>query len=130
MAALTWGSGGLAPFVPSAAHADEEDMVNPFEGDAAGIADGEARFAERCAFCHGGRGRGGKGPPLTTNKWKRGSKKNSVLYLNIAAGVPSTQMGSFGTSLSQDEILKIMAFLRNEYKARVNRGEIEPAENY
>ena len=44
----------------------ENDMINPFEGDTEAIAVGYERFNQRCSYCHGMRGIGAKGPPLTT----------------------------------------------------------------
>lgn len=86
------------------------DMPVPYE-DADAISKGKERFSERCAFCHGGGGRGAKGPCLICGHFKRGGS-NSQVYANIAAGVPGTQMGAFGTSLQQEEIVNILAFLR------------------
>jgi mono/diheme cytochrome c family protein len=77
-----------------AAEAEWNDMPVPYE-DADSVLKGKERFSERCAFCHGGGGRGAK-------------------YGNIAAGVPGTQMGAFGTTLSQEEINNILAFMRAE----------------
>jgi mono/diheme cytochrome c family protein len=95
-----------------AAEAEWNDMPVPYE-DADSVLKGKERFSERCAFCHGGGGRGAKGPCLICGKFKRGGK-NSQVYGNIAAGVPGTQMGAFGTTLSQEEINNILAFMRAE----------------
>jgi mono/diheme cytochrome c family protein len=64
---------------------------------------GRTRFGERCAFCHGGQGRGGKGPCLTCGRFKYGGKA-SQLYAAISGGVPGTLMGAFETSLTREEI--------------------------
>jgi mono/diheme cytochrome c family protein len=85
---------------------------------------GKNRFSERCAFCHGGRGRGAKGPCLTCNRFRHGGSDAS-LYANIAGGIPGTQMGAFGTTLSQEEILSIIAFLRAETRRREDAGELD-----
>jgi len=100
---------------PAATEPGEGDIENPFSGDAEAIEYGEERFAARCAFCHGGGGGGAKGPNLIDDKWKYGSTNEAIFY-NIAAGIPDTQMGAFGTSLSGDEIWKIMAYLEHENK--------------
>ena len=85
---------------------------------------GKSRFAERCTFCHGGAGKGAKGPCLTCNRFRHGGSDTS-LYANIAGGIPGTQMGAFGTTLSQEEILSIIAFLRAETRRRQEAGELE-----
>jgi mono/diheme cytochrome c family protein len=85
---------------------------------------GKSRFSERCVFCHGGGGKGAKGPCLTCGRFRHGGSDGS-LYANIAGGIPGTQMGAFGTTLSQEEILNIIAFLRAETKRRQEAGELE-----
>ena len=85
---------------------------------------GKSRFAERCTFCHGGGGKGAKAPCLTCNRFRHGGSDAS-LYATIAGGIPGTQMGAFGTTLSQEEILSIIAFLRAETRRRQEAGELD-----
>ena len=40
--------------------------------DPAAMAEGQAMFRGLCSGCHGGAGRGGKGPDLTDNRWIHG----------------------------------------------------------
>jgi mono/diheme cytochrome c family protein len=110
LAAGTFGSTAFA------ADATDEwnDMPVPVD-DADAVQKGKERFAERCTFCHGGGGRGAKAPCLVCGHFKRGGK-NSQVYANIAAGVPGTQMGAFGTTLQQEEINNIIAYMRVEQK--------------
>lgn len=100
-----------------------EDIVNPYENDAEAIAYGRKRFGRRCAFCHGGGGRGAKGPDLTDDKWKFGGR-NVDLLENIIGGIPMTQMGGFGAWMDGDEIMKIMAYMRDENRKRHDSGEL------
>lgn len=113
---------------PAVLAADEElcvdDLENEYEGDAEAIAYGARRFGQRCAFCHGGGGMGAKGPSLIQGKFKRGGC-NADIVENIASGVPGTQMGAFGQSLDFDEILKIVAYMRDEEAKLRAAGEIE-----
>jgi mono/diheme cytochrome c family protein len=82
--------------------ADERDRpakgsdLNSVVRDASAIQAGKERFSERCVFCHGGAGRGAKGPCLTCGRFRHGGSDAS-LYANIAGGIPGTQMGAFGT---------------------------------
>src|SRR4051794_29772562 len=55
---------------------------------------GKERFSERCSFCHGGGGRGAKGPCLTCGRVRHGGS-DGALYANIAGGIQGTQMGAF-----------------------------------
>jgi mono/diheme cytochrome c family protein len=93
-------------------------------GDTNAVEAGRARFAERCAFCHGGQGRGGKGPCLTCGRLKHGGKASQI-YANIAGGVQGTQMGGFESTLSREEILNIIAFIRVYTEERRQAGELE-----
>lgn len=90
-----------------------QDMGNPLAGDPEAIAHGKERYSARCAFCHGGGGHGAKGPNLIDDKWKFGGRNEDIFY-NIAAGIPNTQMGAFGATLSGDDIWSIIAYLRDE----------------
>ena len=98
-----------------AANEDFEDMENEFEGDAEAIEYGRLRFARRCAYCHGGGGMGAKGPSLTKGKFKWSRKGYTTDLVNIImGGIPDTQMGSFARTLDGDEVLKIIAYMRQE----------------
>jgi mono/diheme cytochrome c family protein len=101
-----------------------DDVLNPHEGDPAAIARGSDLFAARCAFCHGGHGRGAKGPALTAGHYKRGGS-DLVLFSTIVTGRPGTQMGAFGGTLSADDIWDIIAFIRDETRKRQEAGEQE-----
>jgi mono/diheme cytochrome c family protein len=101
----------------------DEDLVNPYENDPVAIAYGNKRFGRRCAYCHGGGGRGAKGPDLTDDKWKHGGS-NANLLQNIIGGIPMTQMGGFGAWMDGDEIMKIMAYMRDENRKRHESGEL------
>jgi len=104
----------------------EDDMVNPFEGDAEAIAIGYERFNQRCSYCHGMRGIGAKGPPLTRGYYKISGGTNINLYSTIASGLTingkPTQMGAFGATISDEDIWKIIAYMRQEYKDRKAAG--------
>ena len=111
--------GGLSPIL-----AAEEEVNNPHAGDPTAVARGSELYSARCGFCHGGRGRGAKGPALTSGHFKRGGGSDLVLFSIIATGVPNTQMGAFGGSLTADEIWDIITFIRDETKKRQDSGEI------
>jgi len=124
---------GLAvSWLPSAWAASDEvygykmtpdDMENEFAGDPASIERGREVYAQRCAFCHGGGGKGGKGPALTAGKFKHG-KRNMDMFNTIAAGKPGTQMGAFGRTIEGDDIWKLLAYIRAETIRRAEKGEI------
>jgi mono/diheme cytochrome c family protein len=104
----------------------EDDMVNPFEGDEEAIAIGYERFNSRCSYCHGMRGIGAKGPPLTRGYYKVSGGTNINLYSTIASGLTingrPTQMGAFSRTIEDDDIWRIIAYMRQEYKDRKAAG--------
>jgi mono/diheme cytochrome c family protein len=88
---------------------------------------GQYMFGRRCAFCHGSGGHGAKGPCLSCGVFKYTGNTNSSIYVTIATGVPKNlggTMGAFGTTMSQEEILSVITFLRWEEKRRIDAGEI------
>ena len=114
---------------PAAAQhkANENDLELP-TNDMNVVDKGRAKFAQRCAFCHGGDGHGGKGPCITCGVFHYTGNTNAELYATIAGGISNRSlggtMGSFGTTLSQEEILSIITFLRWEEKRRIAAGEV------
>jgi mono/diheme cytochrome c family protein len=115
-----------SPILPVRAESDPRLANNlpvPVD-DPKAVEAGREHFGERCAFCHGGQGRGGKGPCLTCGRFKRGGK-SSQIYATIVNGVEGTQMGAFGSTLSREEILDIIAFIRVHTEQRRAAGEIE-----
>jgi mono/diheme cytochrome c family protein len=118
-----WSPGAWPVAAPVLAQA-RPDLANSFESDPEAIARGEARFAERCTFCHGTRGRGAKGPCLTCGHWKFGGR-NADIFASISGGRPGTQMGAFASSLTGEEIWQIIAFLRDQERKRRALGEIQ-----
>lgn len=116
VAAVALGLGaGWSPVVSAAddgvdRHGMENDM--PLPTDEAALENGKERFQARCSYCHRPDGRGGSSSVcLACQKYKWGSKSSSI-YATIAAGRPQTKMGAFATSLSQEEIMNIIAYIR------------------
>jgi putative heme-binding domain-containing protein len=79
---------------------------------AAALAEGQALFRGLCSGCHGGAGRGGKGPDLTDTRWIHGSGDDDIARV-IQNGVPKTTMKKLGESLKDDQIRKVIAYIRS-----------------
>lgn len=106
---------------------NENDMELP-TGDQSVVDLGREKYAQRCSFCHGGGGKGGKGPCLTCGKFPYSGNTNTNIYTTIAVGVTNRSMGgtmgAFGTTMSAEEIVAVLTFMRAEEKRRIEAGEI------
>lgn len=110
---------------------NETDLEVP-TNDMEVVEKGRGMYAQRCAFCHGGDGHGGKGPCLSCGKFSYIGNTNAEIYATIAGGLPNRSlggtMGAFGTTMSAEEILSVLTFLRWEEHRRIAAGEIpDPA---
>jgi mono/diheme cytochrome c family protein len=106
---------------------NENDMELP-TSDPKVVDLGREKYAQRCSFCHGGGGKGGKGPCLTCGKFPYSGNTNTNVYTTIAVGVTNRSMGgtmgAFGTTMSAEEIVAVLTFMRAEEKRRIEAGEI------
>lgn len=83
----------------------------PSATDPAALEEGQALFRGLCSGCHGGAGRGGKGPDLTDTRWIHGGSDGEIAQV-IKNGVPKSTMKKLGDSLKDDQITKIIAYIR------------------
>jgi mono/diheme cytochrome c family protein len=123
------GLSGLLAQPAAAQHKmNESDMELPID-DAAVVDLGREKYAQRCSFCHGGGGKGGKGPCLTCGRFPYSGNTNTGISTTIAVGVTNRSMGgtmgAFGTTLSAVEITAVLTFLRSEERRRIASGEID-----
>jgi mono/diheme cytochrome c family protein len=107
---------------------NEGDMELP-TSDAKVLELGREKFAQRCSFCHGGGGKGGKGPCLTCGKFPYSGNSNTGIYTTIAVGVTNRSrggtMGAFGTTMTGEEITAVLTYMRVEEKRRISAGEVD-----
>ena len=83
---------------------------NPFAGNGAAIAAGAALYRQTCEACHGGEGRGDRGPALATGNLRHGSE-DADMFQAVRNGIPGTQMPAF--SLPTDSVWCIISYLRS-----------------
>lgn len=88
--------------------AGEKNVVN----EPLAIAEGQAMFRGLCSGCHGGAGRGGKGPDLTDNRWIHGSTDADIARV-IENGVPNTTMKKLGDALKPEQVSKVIRYIRS-----------------
>jgi cytochrome c oxidase cbb3-type subunit III len=79
------------------------------------LAEGQALFRGLCSGCHGGAGRGGKGPDLTDDKWIHGDKDEDIARV-IRNGVPKTTMKKL-SELKDDQVAKLIVYIRSLARA-------------
>ena len=79
--------------------------------DSAAMAEGQAIFRGLCSGCHGGAGRGGKGPDLTDTRWIHGGTDADIARV-IQNGVPNTTMKKLGDALKPEQISRLIAHIR------------------
>lgn len=97
---------------PAAEPAPESALKELTLEEKAALQEGQSLFRGLCSGCHGGQGRGGKGPDLTDNRWLHGNKDEDIIRV-IKNGVPGTTMKKLGESLKEAQIDKIVAFIRS-----------------
>jgi putative heme-binding domain-containing protein len=83
---------------------------NPLEGDPEAIRAGQGLFRARCADCHGVDARGIRSPDLT-QVWASG-RTDDGLFRTLRNGIPGTEMRAVGARTPDDEVWKILAYLR------------------
>jgi cytochrome c(L) len=96
--------------------------LNPYTGNAEAIQEGRTLFLQNgCSACHGTGGGGGMGPALLDDEWKFGSE-DLTLFKLIKGEVPQQTMpAAFGGVLKDDEIWKMIAFIRSLYQGDPNK---------
>ena len=92
------------------AHAQTTD--NPKAREPQVAAAGYAVFRIYCSPCHGIHAHGGRGPDLTRGIYHSG-EKDSDLFRTISNGLPGTEMTSFASDISDDDIWRIVAYIRS-----------------
>ena len=97
---------------------------NPHLGRADSIKNGLALYRQRCGDCHGLDARGYRGPDLTV---ALGGMPDERLFQTIRKGVPGSEMQP--NNMTDDDVLLIIAYLRNMNKATANEPASGNADN-
>lgn len=84
---------------------------NPYAGDEEAIGEGRALYQRWCQACHLPDGTGRIGPSLVDGQWKYERTGTDVGKFEIIYAGGAGAMQPFGQRLSQDEILRLIAFL-------------------
>jgi putative heme-binding domain-containing protein len=94
----------------------EEPKKEPTAAERAALEEGQSLFRGLCSGCHGGAGRGGKGPDLTRGKFLHGNRDEDIARV-IREGVARTLMKKLGDSLKEEQISKLVLFIRSLARA-------------
>jgi cytochrome c-L len=89
---------------------------NPYNGKQDAIADGKKLYATYCQSCHLPDGSGRMGASLIGEKHVHERIANDVGLFEVIFGGASGAMQPFSKRMTQDEILKVMAYLRTLMK--------------
>jgi mono/diheme cytochrome c family protein len=118
------------------------DRKNPLPASVENLRGGLAHFRENCVICHGapgvdpgeiGQGLNPGAPDLTLPRVQ--SRTDGQLFFIVDEGIKMTGMPAFGPTHKENEIWKIVAFLRHlpeitdEEKAQL-KSETEEAEHH
>jgi cytochrome c(L) len=96
--------------------------LNPYTGDSEVIKQGRTIYLQLgCSGCHGVGGGGGMGAALLDDEWKFGSDDETLFKL-IRGEIPQQTMPAvFGKELQDDDVWKILAYVRSLYQGDPNK---------
>ena len=108
-------AGAAPPASAASASAPAPRRLNPFTGNADMAAEGRALYFEvGCQGCHGGGGGGGMATSVIDDAWVFGSDDEALFRL-IKGEMPDQTMPTVYSVLEDDEVWKILAFIRSVY---------------
>ncbi len=95
------------------AQTDKTPAKNPFAGNAEAVETGRMTFRMYCGGCHGLHAKGGRGgPDLTRGTYSNGDT-DADLYHVVSGGVPGTPMPSFRENLDDENLWRVVSYLRS-----------------
>src|SRR5579864_5261589 len=86
------------------------NATNPLAGNPVAVAAGQRLYGQACQACHGGEGRGDRGPALTTSNFPHGSE-DVDLFRNIRTGIAGSGMPAF-QKLTDDQVWQLVTYIR------------------
>jgi putative heme-binding domain-containing protein len=90
-------------------------VSNPFIGNSQAVSEGKATYDKTCTVCHGANGGAGERAPAIVLSGAagplRGERSEAQLLNIIRSGISGSQMPAFSGSLSDNDLLKIVAYI-------------------
>ena len=109
------GSASQSAEPEAAAAAPAPGKRNPFTGNADRVAEGRTLYFQvGCQGCHGGGGGGGMATSVIDDAWTFGSD-DDVLFRLIKGEIPEQTMPTVYSVLEDEEVWKVLAFIRSVY---------------
>jgi len=100
------------PELSAAVKGFHETGENPYVGDAETVADGKEIYqAQQCGACHMPDGSGRIGPSFLDDQWNYDYTATMRGRFAIVYAGGAGAMQAFGDRLSQDQILKVLAYI-------------------
>jgi cytochrome c-L len=87
--------------------------VNPYNGNAAAIADGKKSYGQWCASCHLTDATGRMGSNLIDTQVTYPRVKTDAGFFEVVYAGATGAMQAFGNRVAQDDILKINAYVNS-----------------
>ena len=101
---------------PLEAVPDRSLKGNPFAKSPQAVVQGKKLYLKNgCPGCHGVGGGGGMGKPLIDDVWRFGSDDATLFKLIRGQIADQTMPKSFGATLTEDEVWKILTYVRSLY---------------
>ena len=95
-----------------------QQLKNPFGLDPVVAADGKKLYdTQGCVACHGNNARGAVGPDLTDDELLR-APSDEMIFNVIKNGRSGTLMSPFKDAMSDEQIWKLVTYLRDENRKR------------
>ena len=91
----------------------KETGVNAYRGQAEALADGQRLYEQWCQVCHAANASGNMGPSLVGDKHVYSQTATDVGMFAIVYAGASGAMQGFAGRISQDDMLKIIAYVRS-----------------
>jgi mono/diheme cytochrome c family protein len=98
------------------------NATNPLAGSSVAVAAGQKLYGQACQACHGGEGRGDRGPALTASNFPHGSE-DADLFRNIRTGIAGTGMPAF-QKMTVDQIWQLISYIRSLNGSAARSNEV------
>ena len=114
----------LARWLLSSSRAAENEIPNPFPPTEANLAAGRELYEAQCSFCHGVAGDGSSAsgvqfyPPVPSLVEANRNLTEAQMHAVIRLGVRYTGMPSFAKALNDEQIWKIVGWVRQLPESR------------